>query len=72
MSVAADTPAAATQVHAAAAERDTAEVLLGLEVWSGVPCGARQLTTSASPPQQASAASTNAQAWADYIVSPLV
>jgi hypothetical protein len=71
------TPAADSAPHAAPASstaqsRDTAEVLLDLDVWNGTPGAARRLATAAAAPQPEQSPSVNpAHQWADHILEPL-
>jgi hypothetical protein len=55
-----------------ASSRDSAEGLLELNVWNGVPDGSRLLTAAASFQPHTTEPAGVIQAWADHIFQPLV
>ena len=57
---------------AATAPRDSAEGLLELDVWKGMPDGSRQLTSSALFQPRAAEPAGVIQGWTEHIFQPLV
>jgi hypothetical protein len=58
--------------NGATAPRDSAEGLLDLDVWKGVPDGSRQLTSSALFQPRAAEPAGVIQGWTEHIFQPLV
>jgi len=58
--------------NGATAPRDSAEGLLELDVWKGVPDGSRQLTSSALFQPRAAEPAGVIQGWTEHIFQPLV
>jgi hypothetical protein len=65
-------PALQVSNNGAAAPRDSAEGLLELDVWKGVPDGSRQLASSALFQARATEPASVIQGWTDHIFQPLV
>lgn len=61
-----------TSNSAVASSRDSAEGLLELNVWNGVPDRSRLLTSAVSFQPRATEPAGVIQAWADHIFQPLV
>jgi hypothetical protein len=61
-----------TVSNSAAPSRDSAEGLLGLDIWNGVPDGSRLLSASATFQPTATEPAGIIQGWADHIFQPLV
>jgi hypothetical protein len=57
---------------ATSAPRDSAEGLLELNVWNGIPDGSRQLTSPALFQTRATEPAGVIQGWTDHIFQPLV
>lgn len=56
----------------ATAPRDSAEALLDLDLWKGIPDGSRQLTSSALFQPRAAESAGIIQGWTEHIFQPLV
>jgi hypothetical protein len=65
-----DGPVATPSASDTASPRDTAEILLDLDVWSG-SSSSRTLTSSAPPPAD-EGPDTPAQSWTEHIFGPLL
>lgn len=65
-------PALQVSNSGATAPRDSAEGLLELDVWKGVPDGSRQLTSSALFQPRAAEPAGVIQGWTEHIFQPLV
>jgi hypothetical protein len=65
-------PALQVSNSGASAPRDSAEGLLELDVWKGVPGGSRQLTSSALFQPRAVEPAGVIQGWTEHIFQPLV
>lgn len=65
-------PALQVSNNGAIAPRDSAEGLLELDVWKGVPEGSRQLTCSALFQPRATEPAGAIQGWTEHIFQPLV
>lgn len=65
-------PALQVSNSGATAPRDSAEGLLELDVWKGVPDGSRQLTSSALFHPRAAEPAGVIQGWTEHIFQPLV
>ena len=60
------------QVSAGSEPRDSAEGLLELDVWKGVPDGSRRLASSAPFQPRAAEPAGVIQGWTEHIFQPLV
>jgi len=65
-------PALQVSNNGATAPRDSAEGLLELDLWKGVPDGSRQLTSSALFQPRAAEPAGAIQGWTEHIFQPLV
>jgi len=61
-----------TASNSATPSRDSAEGLLELDIWNGVPDGSRQLIASVTFQPSAAEPAGAIQGWADHIFQPLV
>jgi|KBSMisStaDraftv2_1062788.scaffolds.fasta_scaffold169403_3 hypothetical protein len=65
-------PALQLSNSGATAPRDSAEGLLELDVWKGIPDGSRQLSSPALFQPRAAEAAGIIQGWTEHIFQPLV
>lgn len=65
-------PALQVSNNGAAVPRDSAEGLLELDVWKGMPGGTRQLASSALFQPRAAEPASAIQGWTEHIFQPLV